>query len=1260
MPNLAGQTIDRYKIRELLEQDRIVSAYQAYDPKFDRLVALYLIKTPAPGSVSILQNVRLISTWRHTGLSRLYDFGVFENQDYIVQEYIPGPSLQRLLQEMRQADCWLELGETVLLVRELCLVLEYVHQRGVTHGDLSPSIIAFRTEPSGRLPYQPIILRTGLSLPGENLAPAAYRSPGAGRSGRLTPAADVYALGAVLYELVTGQPPTPQGEAVSGPAVVLLPHLLHPDLPELLEKTILKCLSPNPQDRFKDAGELAAALTGLQDQTTARRSTASGFGGACQLSVYLKKELPKTAKLSGAAAFSPPPASTAPSGVDISQDTLYVLMPDKTVRSVPVKPGGLTIGRSQDSDVPLDLPGVSRHHARIDFDGQNYTVRDLGSLNGTFLEQKRLAPDKDTVWEAGANLRIGEAWMRIERQAQGRTTQAVIARDLPTQPSQNLPDTDEVFVGPDGETIEAAQVARSAGLGWVGAFTPTMTLSVAPGASGEIPLLLFNRGPAPDAFRISFQGIPLEWIPTPPLPARVPSNSQREIRIAVRPPRSPLVKAGRYGLVIRVQSQNTANQAVELRLTLTISAFSLFASELRPPHIASGENGQVYIHNRGNLPENFTVIWEDRTHTLVFEPPQVKVNLPVSKSAVVEFRPSLLQPRLFGQEQSHSFNVNVSSQGGQVETHPGEYYSRGIIPPWAPIAIALISLSLACVLCLLVNQITFPIRRADKTAHSERTELVQATQTAIFLRTATSTSLEGANLATLQAATATAVWLALDSDGDGLINSLELAAGADPNNPDTDADGLNDGLEALTWKTNPLLADTDGDGLKDGVEVERGTNPLLRDTDGDGIDDAVDPDPLRAPTRTPFVFIPTVTARPPATATPTRTRTPAPSATPQTVNLSISVSNGQSALIPGTNTTYTILVANLGPSPASGVQVINQFSAILTNVTWTCSATPGSRCQTANGLGNINALVDLAVNGTATLTASGSISPSATGQLVNTARVNPPAGLVELTPADNQASDTDNLTPHAALALSKTDGRDTVLPGQAVSYTIIAFNNGPSAVPNVRIMDAFPAELRDLSWTCSATAGSNCAVTGVQTGNINHLVNLNPGGSATFTVNAAVRSNASGTISNSAALDSPIDPATNNKTVTDTTSVTPQVDLVLDVSAPITVTASAPLTYTLTITNSGPSALSGLTITQTLPLTATFVSVTPGSPACQQAANVVVCQLGSLAAGAQTQALVVANAPALPGPFESLIEARANEEDPDPTNNQVTQTVIVN
>jgi len=125
------------------------------------------------------------------------------------------------------------------------------------------------------------------------------------------------------------------------------------------------------------------------------------------------------------------------------------------------------------------------------------------------------------------------------------------------------------------------------------------------------------------------------------------------------------------------------------------------------------------------------------------------------------------------------------------------------------------------------------------------------------------------------AATATATWLTLDDDRDGLTNEQEVKLGTFPDKRDTDLDGVDDGEEVNTYKTDPLKSDTDSDGLKDGEEVKQGLDPLNKDTDGDGLLDNKDPQPGQANTPTPAD-----TATPLPTETPTETATPLPTDTP--------------------------------------------------------------------------------------------------------------------------------------------------------------------------------------------------------------------------------------------------------------------------------------------------------------------------------------------------------------------------------------------
>jgi len=558
---------------------------------------------------------------------------------------------------------------------------------------------------------------------------------------------------------------------------------------------------------------------------------------------------------------------------------------------------------------------------------------------------------------------------------------------------------------------------------------------------------------------------------------------------------------------------------------------------------------------------------------------------------------------------------------------------------------------LVCISSILFYQALGPSQRANQTEAANQTALAQVTQGTAQALTATAEALSSANQATIQAITATAAWQEADDDQDGLTNGQEMLLLTRPDLADTDEDGLSDGDEVKTYNTNPLDADTDDDGLKDGVEVQRALDPNKKDTDGDGLEDAIDPDPLNKPTATATVRPASATV--PASPTPTST-TAVPSA-----DLTISINNGVGSSVPGTSVAYTILVANKGPSSVTQAQVITNLPSVLVNANWTCSATANSKCQVANGTGSINTTVDLAVNGTATFIISAGISPSATGLLINTASVTAPPGITELNTVDNLAVDTDTLTPKLSFNFSKTDNRTTIAPGEATLYSIVATNNGPSAVTGVSISDFFPDALTGMTWTCTASAGASCSVSGVQSGNVNVIANFNPGSTVTIDASGNVKASATGAIVNTAYLSSPVDPVTNNKSATDTTTITPKADLAIEVIAPLTTTLTTPLTYTINITNTGISNATGVKLTDLLPAGVTFLEALPGSPTCTVSVNQVVCNIDNLAVGATTQIKIVILTPAAPGPIVSSFEVKANELDPNPANNTVNSDVLI-
>src|SRR5262249_21447698 len=160
-------------------------------------------------------------------------------------------------------------------------------------------------------------------------------------------------------------------------------------------------------------------------------------------------------------------------------------------------------------------------------------------------------------------------------------------------------------------------------------------------------------------------------------------------------------------------------------------------------------------------------------------------------------------------------------------------------------------------------------------------------------------------------------------------------------------------------------------------------------------------------------------------------------------DLAVTKTDGFTSAVPGTPTTYTIVVSNNGARTSVGASEFDAPPAGGLVATWEATASSGGGTVTGptTSTGPPSATGNLPVNATVTFTFTVQVSPSATGSLTNTATVTPPTGVTDPDPTDNTGTDTDTLTPQADLAVTKTDGVLAAIPGTSTTYTIVVRNN---------------------------------------------------------------------------------------------------------------------------------------------------------------------------------------------------------------------------
>lgn len=284
MQELIGKTIGQYRIIEQIGKGGMATIFKAYQPSVDRYVAIKVLPLEFAKDPNFVkrfeQEAKAIAALEHSHILPVHDFGTQDNVNYMVMRYVPSGTLSDVMGKRAP------LEKVVKYVGDVARALDYAHSRGVVHRDIKPSNILLDEQGDVLLTDFGIAKMvqgaesTQLTATGAVLGTPAYLSPEQAKSTTIDGRSDIYSLGVVLYELLTGQPPY-QAET---PLAVVLKHLhdplppprtIDPTIPEAFERVVFKAMAKNPNDRFATAGDMARALNNalLESQTQRRPET---------------------------------------------------------------------------------------------------------------------------------------------------------------------------------------------------------------------------------------------------------------------------------------------------------------------------------------------------------------------------------------------------------------------------------------------------------------------------------------------------------------------------------------------------------------------------------------------------------------------------------------------------------------------------------------------------------------------------------------------------------------------------------------------------------------------------------------------------------------------------------------------------------------------------------------------------------------------------------------------------------------------------
>src|SRR5258706_5782464 len=265
---------ERYQLQDPIGRGGMATIYRGLDLHMDRVVAIKVLRDVYSSDPKFVKRFELeakaASALQHPNIVQVYDYGLTDGNYFIVMELVEGTDLRRYLRSRGVLD----VDRAVIIAHDVALGLGAAHRRNIVHRDVKPQNIlvgrngAIKLTDFGIASVYKDLNAERLTTTGMTLGTVQYYAPEQAQGEIVTPAADVYALGIVMYEMLTGRPPF-DGDT---PVAVAMQHIqdpptppsqFNPNIPQPLEEIILRCLEKVPEMRFRDGSQLARALETL-------------------------------------------------------------------------------------------------------------------------------------------------------------------------------------------------------------------------------------------------------------------------------------------------------------------------------------------------------------------------------------------------------------------------------------------------------------------------------------------------------------------------------------------------------------------------------------------------------------------------------------------------------------------------------------------------------------------------------------------------------------------------------------------------------------------------------------------------------------------------------------------------------------------------------------------------------------------------------------------------------------------------------------